>query len=384
MGQDQSSRPSGDNRGARNDVKQRAAFRGQPLILLAAIILGWLSLRVALWDAPFDKPGTAIPRAFVVVEGTNTPPLLAIPAVSEVKDHAQVVSPIPLRRESWPHMTVDLPPYSQPQPLPLPLLEPSTSVPPNLSPSIPIVPPASVPVSAPVEPAAAKAPPPMSSPERRWSADAWLLLRRDSAGDALGPILSDRASYGRSQAGVVLRYALPDPGALRPQVYVRSARALAGSAEQEIGVGLSIHPIATIPVTVATELRANEGDFGTDLRPAAYIVSAFPPVDLPLGLRGEAYTQGGYVGGSSSTAFVDGQAKVERNLPHVGAAELSIGAGVWGGAQNGADRLDVGPTAAAAFRLGNGQARIAADYRFRVAGDAEPGSGPALTLSAGF
>src|SRR5690606_7152545 len=118
-------------------------------------------------------------------------------------------------------------------------------------------------------------------------------------------------------AGVVLRYALPDPGALRPQVYVRRARALAGSAEQEIGVGLSIHPIATIPVTVATELRANEGSFGTELRPAAYIVSAFPPVDLPLGLRGEAYTQAGYVGGSSSTAYVDGQAKVERNLPHV-------------------------------------------------------------------
>ena len=27
---------------------------------------------------------------------------------------------------------------------------------------------------------------------------------------------------------------------------------------------------------------------------------------------------------------------------------------------------------------------IAADYRFRVTGDAEPASGPALTVSAGF
>ena len=28
--------------------------------------------------------------------------------------------------------------------------------------------------------------------------------------------------------------------------------------------------------------------------------------------------------------------------------------------------------------------RAAVDWRFRVAGDADPGSGPALTLSAGF
>ena len=40
---------------------------------------------------------------------------------------------------------------------------------------------------------------------------------------------------------------------------------------------------------------------------------------------------------------------------------------------------DVGPTAAVTFRLGDARGRVAADYRFRVAGDAEPSSGPALT-----
>jgi hypothetical protein len=67
-----------------------------------------------------------------------------------------------------------------------------------------------------------------------------------------------------------------------------------------------------------------------------------------------------------------------------GEAEVSAGAGVWGGAQKGAARLDIGPTAAASFRLGESRGRVAADYRFRVAGEAEPRSGPALTLSAGF
>ncbi len=36
------------------------------------------------------------------------------------------------------------------------------------------------------------------------------------------------------------------------------------------------------------------------------------------------------------------------------------------------------------FRLGGANARIAVDYRQRVAGDAVPGSGPALTISTGF
>lgn len=56
-----------------------------------------------------------------------------------------------------------------------------------------------------------------------------------------------------------------------------------------------------------------------------------------------------------------------------------------GGAQKGAARLDVGPAASAAVGLGeSGGARLAVDWRFRVAGSAAPKSGPALTLSAGF
>ena len=56
----------------------------------------------------------------------------------------------------------------------------------------------------------------------------------------------------------------------------------------------------------------------------------------------------------------------------------------WGGAQKQAARLDIGPTASVAFRLGEARARIAVDYRLRVAGHAAPASGPAVTFSAGF
>ncbi len=68
----------------------------------------------------------------------------------------------------------------------------------------------------------------------------------------------------------------------------------------------------------------------------------------------------------------------------MGDFDLRAGAGAWGGAQEDAARLDIGPSASVSFQLGEGRGRLAADYRIRVAGDAEPSSGPALTLSAGF
>ena len=105
---------------------------------------------------------------------------------------------------------------------------------------------------------------------------------------------------------------------------------------------------------------------------------------LPGGTTGEAYVQGGYVTGRFATPFVDGQARITRELAAVRDFRLSAGGGAWGGAQRGSGRLDVGPSAAVTFRLGQGHARLAADYRIRVAGEARPARGPAITLSAGF
>jgi hypothetical protein len=212
------------------------------------------------------------------------------------------------------------------------------------------------------------------------SADAWLMVRQDTT----TPVVSGRPSYGRSQAGAVLRYRLAPSSALGPQGYLRASSALEGALEKDLVVGLSSRLVPRVPLRFAVEARISETSRGTELRPAVIAVTEFPPLGLPHGVRAEAYVQGGYVGGASATAFVDGQGRVERRLMQFGEAEVSAGAGVWGGAQKGAARLDIGPTAAASFRLGESRGRVAADYRFRVAGEAEPRSGPALTLSAGF
>ena len=181
----------------------------------------------------------------------------------------------------------------------------------------------------------------------------------------------------------MVRYRLADSGHL-PQAYLRATAALAGAREEDGAAGLSARPLAGVPLRVAAEGRVTVTGQATEVRPAAFAVTELPPARLPLGSRAEAYLQAGWVGGRYATAFVDGQARVEHPLARIGTTEVTAGAGVWGGAQKGATRLDVGPSARVSFRLCIGEGRVAADYRVRVAGDAQPGSGPALTLSAGF
>ncbi len=217
----------------------------------------------------------------------------------------------------------------------------------------------------------------------RWSADGWLLLRQGggagaSPGGALLPAL------GASQVGAVVRYRLAPDSAHRPALYLRASSALHQPRGEELAAGIALRPLPRLPVAAMAEARLTQTGAGLRLRPAAALVTELPPVELPGGLRGEAYVQAGYVGGAGATAFVDGQARIEAPLASIGQFRLRAGAGAWGGAQKGANRLDVGPTATIAVPLGSGGGRLSADWRFRVAGNAAPTSGPALTLSAGF
>jgi len=213
-----------------------------------------------------------------------------------------------------------------------------------------------------------------------WSGDAWVFWREGS--DA--PVTPGAQGYGRSQAGAVIRLAMIPASALRPQAYVRVSAALEGPREREVAAGLSARPVPEVPLRLAAEARVTETDFGTELRPAVFAVTEIPPFALPAGLRGETYVQGGYVGGDYDTPFIDGQLGIAREFTLSDTTRLRLGGGVWGGAQRGASRLDVGPSAQMTFRIGTVNARASADYRFRIAGDARPSSGPALTLSASF
>lgn len=386
--------------------------RGQPVVMLALVLGGWSLLRAATWVSPLALPTVAMPQ--VAVTSPQAAPQAAKPAAPALRNRpdqgaaSSVAAPMPVA--PWQML--------RPPPPPVELLAPAVAAPAPRTTSQRMaaghamlmaagfarmeLPPQlaawfnartpGAPAAAPLESRAAllpASPVPPAAPAStrrasRWTADGWLLWRDDTT----TPLASGRPSYGRSQVGAVARYSLAPASGHRPQAYLRAAAALQGAREEEAALGLSARPLATVPVRVAAELRVSQRDSrfagGTQLRPAVYAVTELPAQSLPLGASAEAYAQAGYVGGAARTAFVDGQVRVDRSVLRNDDFDLRAGGGVWGGAQRGSARLDVGPSASLMFDLGEGRGRLAADYRFRVAGDAEPASGPAITLSAGF
>ncbi|MCL9998403.1 MAG: hypothetical protein NBV68_03395 [Erythrobacter sp.] len=245
--------------------------------------------------------------------------------------------------------------------------------------------------SDPAAPSAPFLPPglplPVAAPPGRWSLDAWVFWRQ---GSSAAPVSQGRVPvYGASQAGAVLQYRLAPSSGHDPRLYARAYRALVTRGENEAALGASLRLFARLPVRVAGEVRYTDAAFFNTFRPAAYAVTEVPPLRLPFGAQGEVYVQGGWVGGPGATPFADAQASVTRSVPLIARLtderlRLSLGAGAWGGAQKDAQRADIGPTLRLDTRIGKVPARIAVDWRLRVAGDAAPGSGVAVTVSAGF
>lgn len=381
--------------------------RGQPLIALVLVMVSWVGARAALWESS-SSVATMPPADPVKANPPKAPvphqqfPYLARPGAAER------IAPPPVAQPTFEAPPAPLAmPTTAPPPLPAPdqlSTEPGAApsgdrrLPPkvaaghqelwlagmNLLPADPALAmaPATSPRSLPLAVATAA-----SSP--RWSADGWLLMRSGSnmynaPGAGLPGAVILAGFYGGSQGGLILRYFLAPGSRMRPALYLRGSSGIESPRGEEVALGFSLRPIAGLPVRLMAEGRVTRTTSGTIIRPAAALVSELPPARLPLGTRAEVYLQGGYVGGRASTAFVDGQARLEKPLLHASSFDLRAGGGVWGGAQRGASRLDVGPTATVSFHLGQVGTRLSADYRWRVAGNAAPGSGPVVTLSAGF
>lgn len=387
---------------ARNSVRRR----GQPLLALILLMISWVGARAAMWETP------KLVDANVAQQAPARP--AAAKADLPVRPVAPRVVPPPHRAEPalLPATAETAPPIAAPEIVPAP---PETATPrPMASPDAASQPSKGLSLEdaadhqelftagmnlPTVEQGAAMDVPrrprgvpgaafiaPSGSP---WSADAWLLLRGggngfNAPGAGLPGVVVPAGFYGGSQGGAVLRYRLSLLSALAPTLYLRASSGLEYPRGEEVAAGLSIRPVPKAPIALMAEGRVTRTTSGTIVRPAAALVTLLPPSRLPLGLRGEAYAQAGYVGGREATAFVDGQARVEKPLLRAGRTELRAGGGVWGGAQRGANRIDVGPTATLSVPIGPAGARVSADYRIRVAGRAAPGSGMVLTLSAGF
>lgn len=371
---------------------------GQPLIAIAALALGWTALRLFVWDGTGSiDSGSAIgPFAQETVNrhSRGLPPRgRAMASALAASDFYRPVQNNHSPKDAhWISALGKSVTVARPRPTltgmefgiatPLAKMQKdrlsSRALPPSVfvgtSPSGPA---ARQPIPL------ALANPARTNPPSRWSADAWLLLREGSQRS----VAAAAPSYGGSQMGAILRYRLAPNLPQRPTAYARATRSLAGEpVDAELAAGLSARPIADLPVVIAAEARFRQSPGDAEVRPAILGWTELPAASLPLRARAEAYLQAGYVGGRNATGFVDGQLRVDRKVASAlgGTAEIRGGAAAWGGAQKGASRLDIGPTASMRLDLGKATARVAIDWRFRVAGDAAPQSGPVATFTVGF
>jgi len=203
----------------------------------------------------------------------------------------------------------------------------------------------------------------------RWSASAYSIIRASGdAGLAATPVL------GGGQSGAAIAWT-PDPLSAHPlALTARAETAHDDTRSAFAAVGVAWHPVRG--ATIAAERlipigSATHGDW-------AVRVAAGAATSGPIGAS--AYGEAGVVG-TTAYAAVQGRTGVDLRVSDV---TVSPGGGGWASVQRGhhrtIDRFDLGP--GVTFRAG--RFSLAAEYRFRIAGNAAPRSGPVVTLSAAF
>lgn len=361
------------------------SIKGEPLIALGLLLSIWLLARLVLWESPFAEGLALADRPTFDALSSSTGPGLSISSVDET-------APTSVTRLAGNGIRAG----RGPRPWPskrfvsgefvsgaYPAIAPANEVPiaPFVRRESAVIQPHSYLGGATAVEPFDRNPAPASID--RWRLDSWLLARP-------GPTLATRrqairpASYGASQTGAILRLRLKPSSGHRPVLYGRASRALGENAETDIALGFAARPMPAMPVSAYVESRVTFIGGEAMIRPAVFAVTEIAPQQLPLGAQAEIYGQGGFVGGTFATPFVDGHARIDRSLGRVMGVEVSAGGGVWAGAQKGASRVDLGPSARVDVKLADVPIRISADYRLRVAGSAEPPSGPAITISSGF
>jgi len=225
------------------------------------------------------------------------------------------------------------------------------------------------------------APMPSAAPDRhtasRWSGSLYLFVR-EGGGDALAA----GGQLGGGQVGARVAWRLNPDGPARVALAARVYAPLNDRDGAEAAAGVDIYPLPGRPLRLSVERRFDIGGKGRSAW-SAYAAGGFWREVRP-GIELDGYAQAGIVGAYSADPFADGALRITRRRDVAPGAALRLGGGAWAGAQPGVERLDIGPRIALTLPIAGKSITAAVEGRFRIAGDAAPGSGAALTLAADF
>lgn len=326
--------------------------KGRPLRFLALVAVGWVVLRIAiLWPqtgslpeairailplpsfSPREAEAPAPPRT-VSASAPVAPAPVFLPATRHAVIPALLADPVRVRLASLGVFQFGAAEYTDTPPIP------------------------GAPAQTRFDPAPS-----------RWSASLWVTARQ---GDGLSA--APGGQLGGSQAGARIAWVVDERH--RIALFGRFVTPLSGKG-REAAVGVEWQPTRAPLRLVAEQRFAVDGGKGG---PGLGLVAGTDGA-IPGGFRLETYGQAGAIRRDRIEPYADGAARATRRIP---GTRLSLGVGAWGAAQRDAARVDVGPSATLAVPVGGQQVRVALDWRQRVAGDARPGSGLALTLGSDF
>jgi len=343
-----------------------ARLQSRPMRALAAVLGAWITMRLLVLfpiGAAVPPPAVAPAKAVTVASPSVSeavPPIRIAALLGPIQTRrADMVARWPAVRERARRVITPLRPTTLPT---LPVARLTAEAPaPDLPTTEAAAPGLAQPFATLVNTASA-------SGRLRLSGSVWAIARPGGGRNSL----ASGGQLGGSQVGARLYVA----SARGPLALTALASAPLAQEKGKYGaVGLALRG-RTVGVIVEHRVALDDG------ARSAVAVTAYGGVyDVKLAedVKLDGYVQAGTVGGDG---FVDGAVRVERTVLESGGSRLSLGGGAWGGAQTGASRLDVGPQIVAHVPAANASLRISAEWRERVAGDAQPGSG--FSISAGL
>lgn len=313
--------------------------------------------RAAVWRTPADAAPKAIPNA--TFGTTVTSALLAPRARPQQVDHGKRLSTARISKAQWP-AEASVPERA----LPAQLLTRSAMIGSGDHSTS----------SAETDDAlSVAASPKRTINQKPLQGAAWTVWRPDAAGQPLGA----GGQLGGSQIGarIVFPFALKD----RLRVSLRAYAPLEQLTAYEVAPGISMRPFPEFPVELIAEHRLRGGARVQDAA-SLFLAGGGSSQKRGSAWRADVYAQAGMVGVRRPVLFADGAAKVSRSIGD----SRAIGLGLWGGIQPGLKRLDVGPSATAMIGPPRLNMHMTLDWRVRIAGDARPNSGIAITMSKDF
>ena len=220
---------------------------------------------------------------------------------------------------------------------------------------------------------------------RHWSGDTyWLFRDAGTAGAVARPVL------GGGQSGATLGYAI-DPLAQRPvsiigRIYAaHDQRGIidGNTAQAAVGLRWQITPSVSIAAERLIAIgQTTSGDWELRIAGGGQRQRGIMTFDgyAEAGLRG------------NGDAYAGGQGRAMAQIGRARRMVFSAGPGIWSSIQVGQTvfgRTDIGAGITATIPVGITaetpvRVAISADWRWRVAGNAAPGSGPVVTVSAVF